>query len=265
MVKRRTFLSFLSALPVVNRLTYAGEPPAEPPTEAPAEVARPAFEVGEKLTYSLGWQFIVAGYATLEVLPTEEVGGQMLRSFEMEAKTRKVVDHLYKVRDNLSAVTDEKVTRSMGFAKIQREGSTKRDVTVDFDWENLKAHYYEALGGDSRITPIQEKTFDPLSAFYFVRNQHLEVGTVLKGPITDGKRCKIARVDVVKRETIKVNGRKYDTFKLKPDFQDVGGVFEKSKDAKMEIWCTADYRHIPVLLKSKVAVGNFKAELETEI
>ena len=138
-------------------------------------------------------------------------------------------------------------------------------MTVDFDWENLNAHYFEALGGDSRVTPIQENTFDPLSAFYFVRNQHLEVGTVLEGPITDGKRCKIARVDVVKRETIKVNGRKYDAFKLKPDFQDVGGVFEKSKDAKVEIWCTADHRHIPVLLKSKVVVGSFKAELETEI
>jgi hypothetical protein len=277
MVKRRTFIAFLSTLPLLNRFTYSDEPLAEssvePLTESSAEalpevsteVALPAFEDGEKLTYSLGWQFIVAGHVTMEVLPTEEFDGQRLRSFEMEAKTRKTVDAIYKVRDNLSALTDEHVTRSMGFAKIQREGSTKRDVTVDFDWENLNAHYYEALGGDSRVTPIQENTFDPLSAFYFVRNQHLEVGTVLEGPITDGKRCKMAHVEVVKRETIKVNGRKFDTLKLKPDIQDVGGVFEKSKDAKVEIWCTADHRHIPVLLKSKVAIGSFKAELETEI
>jgi hypothetical protein len=261
MVKRRTFLYLLSALPVLNRITVAGEPPAEPPVEA----ARPAFDVGEKLTYSLGWQFIVAGSATMEVLPTEELGGQILRSFEMEAKTRKVVDHLYKVRDNLSCVTDEKVTRSMGYAKIQREGGTKRDVTVDFDWENLNAHYFEALGRDSRVTPIQENTLDPLSAFYFVRNQKMEVGTVIEGPMTDGKRCKVARIEVVQRKTIKVNGRKHDAFKLIPDLKDVGGVFEKSKDAKMEIWCTADHRHIPVLLKSKVIVGSFRAELETEI
>ena len=81
-------------------------------------------------------------------------------------------------------------------------------------------------------------------------------------PLTDGKRCKEALITVVARETIKVNGKKYDTFKLIPDFKDIGGVFEKSKDAKVEIWCTADHRHIPVLLKSKVFVGSFKAELE---
>jgi hypothetical protein len=277
MVKRRTFIALLSTLPLLNRMTYSDEPPVEQQTEvltdpsadalieAPTEAALPAFEDGEKLSYSLGWQFLVAGHVTIEVLPTEEFDGQRLRSFEMEAKTRKTVDAFFKVRDNLSALTDEKLTRSMGYAKIQREGSTKRDVTVDFDWENLNAHYYEALSGDSRITPIQENTFDPLSAFYFVRNQHLEVGTVLEGPVTDGKRCKMAHLEVVKRETIKVNGRKYDTLKLIPDLQDVGGVFEKSKDAKVEIWCTADHRHIPVLFKSKVAIGSFKAELETEI
>lgn len=258
MIKRRSFLALLgSALPLFSRVVRAEE-------SAVIEVA-PAFEVGEKLRYSLGWQFIVAGHATLEILPNEEYDGETLRSFKMEATTRKVVDHLYKVRDNLSSLTDEKVSRSMGFTKIQREGSTKRDVTVDFDWENLNAHYFEALGRDSRVTPIQENTLDPLSAFYFVRNQKMEVGTVIEGPMTDGKRCKVARIEVVQRKTIKVNGRKHDAFKLIPDLKDVGGVFEKSKDAKMEIWCTADHRHIPVLLKSKVIVGSFRAELETEI
>jgi hypothetical protein len=83
--------------------------------------------------------------------------------------------------------------------------------------------------------------------------------------MTDGKRCKMTKIEVVQRKTIKVNGRKYDAFKLIPDIKDIGGVFEKSKNANLEIWCTADPRHIPVLLKSKVIVGNFKAELESEI
>lgn len=223
---------------------------------------RSAFEVGEKLTYSLGWQFIVAGHATLEVLPDEEIDGRVARSFQMTARTRKVVDHLFKVRDTLSSLAEYDVGRSLGYAKIQREGSTKRDVTVDFDWDNLTAHYFEVLSGDSRTTPILENTLDPLSAFYFIRNQQFDVGSVITGPMTDGKRCKIAKIEVMERKTIKVNGKKYDAFKLVPDIQDVGGVFEKSKNAKMEIWCTADHRHIPVLMKSKVAVGSFKAELE---
>jgi len=257
MQKRRHFIAGLLSIPLISRFIWAAEK-SEPPRKA-------AFEVGEKLSYSLGWQFIVAGHATLEVLPDVEVDGRQARSFLMTAETTKVADALFKVRDKLSSLAEYDVSRSLGFSKKQREGKTKRDVTVEFDWENLNAHYFEALGGDKRVTPIQENTLDPLSAFYFVRNQDIDVGTVIKGPMTDGKRCKVARIECVQRKKIKVNGRKYDAFKLVPDIQDVGGVFEKSKDARMEIWCTADHRHIPVLLKSKVKVGSFKTELESTI
>jgi len=109
---------------------------------AVAEEARqaqhaPAFEPGEKLTYSLGWQFIVAGYATTEVLPDEILNGRPVRSFRMTAKTRKIVDHLYKVRDSLSSLAEYDTSRSLGYTKIQREGDTRRDETIDFDWNKL--------------------------------------------------------------------------------------------------------------------------------
>lgn len=230
-----------------------------------AEPDQPAFEADEKLTYSLGWQFIVAGYATLEVLPDQEVDGEKRRNFKMTAKTRSVVDHLFKVRDTLTSVTDYEVMQSLDFVKNQQEGKTRRNEHVVFDRKNLKGYYTETLRGNQHVIDILENTLDPLAAFYFVRNQELKVGQVIEGPMTDGKRCKIARITVTGREKIKVNGKTYDAFKLIPDLQDVGGVFEKSKDAKMEIWCTADNRHIPVLLKSKVIVGSFKAELETNI
>jgi len=65
----------------------------------------------------------------------------------------------------------------------------------------------------------------------------------------------------VKREKIKVASGTYDTFLVEPDLQHIGGVFEKSKDAKLKIWVTADKRRIPVKIKSKVIVGSFVAEL----
>jgi len=53
----------------------------------------------------------------------------------------------------------------------------------------------------------------------------------------------------------------YDTYLFEPDIEHVGGVFEKSKDAKIELWITADKRRIPVRLRSKVIVGSFVGEL----
>jgi len=41
----------------------------------------------------------------------------------------------------------------------------------------------------------------------------------------------------------------------------VGVVFEKSKNAKIQVWVTADKRRMPVKIKSKVVVGSFVGEL----
>ncbi len=254
MMKRRLFVASLLSLPLLRRTAFG---------TLSSAVSEPAFQPGEKLRYSLGWQFIVAGHATLEVSPDKEFQGRKVRRFSMTARTGKVVDHIYKVRDTLTSISEYDVSRSLAYQKIQREGDENRDEAIHFDWENLEANYHETISGNRKTTPIEPNTQDPLSAFYFIRNQTFDVGSVITGPLTDGKRCKMAEIKVVKRETVKVNGKKYDTFKLVPNLKDVGGVFKKSKNAKMTIWCTADRNHIPVLLKSKVAVGSFRAELES--
>jgi hypothetical protein len=67
---------------------------------------------------------------------------------------------------------------------------------------------------------------------------------------------------VVGREIIQLsNGTRYDTYRLEPELDLVGGVFEKSRDAKIQLWVTADDRRLPVRIQSKVSVGNFVGEL----
>ena len=252
-MKRRSFIAAVLSLPLLERLAFS--------QGSSLLTQAAAFKPGEKLSYTLGWQFIVAGRAVMEVYPDQTLEGRTVRKFKMTARTRSSIDRIYKVRDSLTSITEYDVSRALGYKKIQREGDEKRNETVHFDWDKFEARYHEELSDKKVTTPIQPNTLDPLSAFYYIRNQKFDVGSVIEGPLTDGKKCKTAQIRVVKREKIKVNGRKYDTFKLVPDIKDVGGVFKKSKKAKIEIWCTADERHIPVLLKSKVVVGSFNAKL----
>jgi len=58
-----------------------------------------------------------------------------------------------------------------------------------------------------------------------------------------------------------VANRTYDTFLVEHDLKDIGGVFEKSKNAKLKIWVIADTHRIPIKIKSKVILGSFVAEL----
>jgi hypothetical protein len=46
-----------------------------------------------------------------------------------------------------------------------------------------------------------------------------------------------------------------------PELGDIGGLFEKIKNAKLQIRVTADSRRIPFRIESSVKVGSFVAEL----
>jgi len=217
---------------------------------------------GEKLTFHLRWEFVPAGEATLTVGPMTEIDGEPAFHFIMTAESNSFLDMFYKVRDQIDSYADAAMTRSVFYKQKQREGKTKRDISVTFDWENNTAQYTrEDKNEKEEPIDLLPGAFDPLGIFYFVRNSDLETDVSLERPVTDGKKCVIGMGHIVKRETITVPAGTFDTFLIEPDLKDVGGVFEKSKDANIHIWVTADRYHIPVRLQSKVVVGSFLGEL----
>lgn len=217
------------------------------------------FHPGEKLTYELRWGVVPAGEATLEVLPVTTLDGVSARHFSATAKSNRFVDVFYKVRDHVESFTDLDMDHALLYQKKQREGGHKRDVAVRFDWMKQTAQYFN-FNEPKEPIPLMTGTFDPLSAFYFVRLFDLKEGMVIERPITDGKKNVMGRVEVIKREIITVAGKSYDTFLLKPELSHVGGVFKKSEGAEIRLWVTVDSR-ILVRIESEVMVGSFVGDL----
>ena len=129
-------------------------------------------------------------------------------------------------------------------------------MVVEFDLENLEAHY---TNNDNSHDPIAilQGTIDPLASLYYIRNNTLQKGTDITRPITDGKKNVIGKAKVIKRQTVTIRGKKYKTYLVEPDLKDVRGVFEKSKKSKTKLWFTDDDRRLLVKVKSKVVVGSF--------
>ena len=226
----------------------------------PAAAGEVPFQPGERLTFVLKWGVIPAGEAVMSVLPMAEIDGEPAYHYALSAKSNAFVDVFYKVRDHIDAYADTDLQHSLLFRKKQREGGYKRDVAVTFDWEKSQARY-SRKDGRSKSIDLLPATFDPLSAFYFIRTMDMQAGSRLSHPITDGKKNVIGEARVIRREIIEVAGKSYDTLLIVPDLRHIGGVFKKSRDAKIQVWVTADNRHIPVRLKSKVVVGSFVGEL----
>ncbi len=221
---------------------------------------RPPFFPGEKLTFVLKWGAIPAGEATLEVQSIESISGKDVFRFVMTARTNTFADLFFVVRDKIEGFSDLAMERSMFYRAKQHEGGYKKNSTIAFDWEKQTAQYSNTKRTDDPIT-IPHGTFDPLSVLYYVRTVPLYEKAQIVRPVTDGSKTVTGTLRIIKRETLKVPAGKFDTYKVEPSTEGIGGVFQKSKDAKLYIWLTADDRRLPVKVKSKVAVGSFVGEL----
>jgi hypothetical protein len=218
------------------------------------------FTPGEKLTFELKWGIIKAGDVVLEVLPIETKNGINSYHFAMTVKSTPFIDVFYKVRDRIDSYVDLDMTHSLLYTKNQHQGRHKREVTVDFDWAKKEATYSN-YGKKRKPISILPGSFDPLAVFYYSRLFKLQENAEIEIPVTDGKKSVIGIGRVIKRETVKLSSGTYDTFLIEPDLKHVGGVFKKSKNAKIKLWVTADSRRIPIKIKSKVKIGSFTGEL----
>ncbi|TFG95619.1 MAG: DUF3108 domain-containing protein, partial [Calditrichales bacterium] len=159
------------------------------------------FASGEKLTFQLSWGFIPAGEAVLEVMPIKTIDGIQSYHFVLTARSNPFVDVFYKVRDRIDAYVDLNMTRSLLYKKEQHEGSTKRDVVVNFNWDNHTAQYFNFNKMEKTIAIIPG-SFDPLSVFFYSRLLDLKVDEMVTSPVTDGKKCIIGKAKIVKKEKI---------------------------------------------------------------
>jgi hypothetical protein len=214
---------------------------------------------GEKLTFQVTWSFLPAGEGILEILPMERIDGVLSYHFVMTTRTYRYIDLIYKVRDRIDAYTDKEMTHSILYKK-RKEGTSKGNVIVNFDWDKKEAHY-SSLGEKSVPIPVKPGSFDPLSVFYAFRLHPLRENMEIQINVTDGKACFTGKAKIIRRETVTVASGTYDTFLAEPELGNIRGVFQKSKNARFQIWVSADHRRIPVRIRSKVCVGSFVAEL----
>ena len=258
MSRLRIFIVGLFVVAQMHAVCFAADLPqgAIPRREFP-------FQIGERLFYKLKWSVVPVGFAVFEVLDGTAETGTPSFLFRLTVKSYPLVDLIYKVRDHIESYTDQSMTHSILYRKKQREGRHRRDIEVRFDWRQSKAFRYNKGKHESTIQ-VTSGTFDPLGVFYAFRLHPVKRGLEVTAPVSEGKKFVIGKAKVVRKERLTIKGHDFDTYLCEPDLENVGGVFEKSKDAKIQIWVTADDRRIAVKLKSKVMVGHFSGELIAE-
>ncbi len=216
------------------------------------EVDNVAFGVGEKLTFEIGYGFISAGTATMEVEEIIDYEGRPAYRLVSKAFSNSFFNSFYRVEDRVESICDAVGLFSWRFQKKLQEGNYKADVSYTFDQKQNFVYYKKDT---IAIPPF---TQDALSVMYYVRTQNLEVGKSLYiDNFTDGKLYPL-EVRVLRKEQITVSAGTFNCLVVEPLLQGVG-VFKH--EGKLTVWLTDDRLKMPVLMKSKVLVGAISAEL----
>ncbi|MBI9079503.1 MAG: DUF3108 domain-containing protein [Pseudodesulfovibrio sp.] len=218
------------------------------------------FGPGEKLTYEIHWTFIHAGDAVLEVMPDTEIDGVPVRHFKATATTVPWVDKFYKVRDTMDAWTNMDVTYALRYKKDQNEGTYHKDVDLIFDKEKNQSLRY-VRGDLKHVIDQPADAFDPMSVLFSFRKQIFYKTMKFGANVSDGKKSVVGEAYVEDLENVETPMGIIRAFRVRLDVKHLSGVFNKSKDAELIVWFSADNRRIPVKVRSKVKVGHFTLEL----
>ncbi|HYV51346.1 MAG TPA: DUF3108 domain-containing protein [Dongiaceae bacterium] len=210
------------------------------------------FAPGEELNFAVKYGMVRAGDAKLAVLPGKSADNYRLLS---TAKSSRFFDTFFPVDDRIISEWSPTLGAPVEFEKRSREGKYKKDESLRFDQERGLALH--ANGKRAKISP---GTQDVLSAFYVVRAHKLVPETSFQVPsYADGKNYQVM-VKVHQRETVDVPAGHFACLIVEPLLQ-TSGLFKQ--EGRLLIWVTDDARHMPVQMKSKVAVGSIVAELES--
>jgi hypothetical protein len=215
----------------------------------PEPQAKPLLIDGEKLEFEILYGVMPAGRASLEVKGRKTSEGDVYRIVST-ARSNDVVSLFFEVNDVLVSEVDAETADPVFFEKRLREGPFKKD-----EWA-----VYEPGGvvrTKKREYEVEPGTRDILSALYYVRGHDLEVGDEVIIKAFEGNKSYDARIRVLRREKVSTDQGDYDCLVIEPDI--VEGAFAKS--GKLHIWLTDDDLKIPVLMKSKIAIGSFVARL----
>ncbi len=255
---------FLMAYPSSWAQAPVGKPP---PLTVAVPVYQPQyypFDGGEKAVYKASWNGMLA-VATAEINTTPTlVDGKKAYQVRVQAKTSKVLDLIWKMRDTITSTFDAKSLLPSHFTFNQRENSKVIDTDARYILATKRwLVNRQQIGKRAKIYEFDsQNTLDPITAVYLARSVDFKVGDRLYFKIFGGRYQYLLELVVERKEPVELGpGAVVEAYRIIPRVQNItkNGYARRLNDAT--IWISADERRLPVKLSSKIIFGTVYLEL----
>jgi hypothetical protein len=209
--------------------------------------------VGESLKFNVQYGIVNAGNAWLEVPEVSEIEGRQVLHLVARAESNGFISRFFKVRNRIESMWDKKGRYSWRYTENRREGKYRANNVIQFDHGRAQATYK-----NGETYPIPPQVQDALSSFYYTRTQALPLGGSIVFDYHASRKSVPLEVKVLGRERVSTPAGKFDCVVIEPKLK-AGGIFKNN--GRLVIWLTEDERRMPVMMKSKVAIGSISVVL----
>jgi hypothetical protein len=230
------------------KVRATGETPPPDPGPIP-------FTAGEAATYRLRWTSgpldVAAGQATISVVPPRPGAGF---TFRVDASTAPWMSRFYEAIVRLESATSAGLL-PLEYSEVIDEGTRGLERQLTFDPERHEVRIVS--GGTSIVLPVAIGARDPISAFFYLRTLPLTEGARYRIPISDNGRPLRLDVTVGPRESIVLDGRTWEAWKVQPSASE-----RIDRDPlRMTAWLSADERRVPLVVDVSAQFGTVRVEM----
>ena len=222
------------------------------------------FEGGEKQVYQASWNGMISvATAEISTVPTV-IDGKKVYQVRVEAKTSKLLDMIWRMRDTISSTFDAKALQPSRFTFSQRENSKVIDTEARLDHGTKRwAVNRQQTGKPAKIYEFDsQNTLDPITAVYLARSVDFKVGDRLYFKIFGGRYQYLLELFVEKKEPVALDsGKTVDAFRIIPRIENITKNGYATRLNEATIWISADERRLPIKLSSKIVFGSVSLQL----
>lgn len=217
-------------------------------------VSEPPFSAGERLVFEIKYGFVSAGTASMSIPDIVRERGYPCYHIVSVAESNPVFSAFFTVRDVAESFLEVRRLQPLRFEKRLREGDFRAEDVVLFDRDRGVALYPKK----GQVVPLAYDAQDILSSLYYVRMMDLRVGSSVYIENHADKKNYPLEIRVLREERVRVPAGEFSCIVVEPVMR-ASGLFRHK--GKLTVWLTKDAFHVPVLMKSKVAIGSVSAVL----
>lgn len=222
-----------------------------------------AFGDGEWFKFKMSYSgFLKAGNATLTVKDSK-LNDKEVYHVVGKGWTTGMIKWFFKVKDRYESYFDKETIMPYKFVRNIDEGGHTKDIEIDFDQLNQKAHINNKKHKTKKVIDTKPNIQDMVSTYYYLRNKininTLEIGDEFKIDMFFDEENYGFKLQYLGIETIDTDFGDIEALKFRP-YVMAGRVFKEEES--LTLWVSKDKNKVPLRIKADLAVGSLRADLE---